>query len=59
MGELPAEKRDRAKRYRNIAQMVSDRGVVEHLIAAAEELERDADKNAAENGYFEEGQNID
>ncbi len=39
--------------------MVSDRGVVEHLIAAAEELERDADKNAAENGDSEEGQNID
>ena len=49
MEESPAEKRDRAKRYRGLALMVTDRCLVEHLNGAADELEHDADKSAAEN----------
>ena len=52
MEETEAERRARAERYRNMARMVTDAPLIELLVIAAEELERDADKTADENGGF-------
>lgn len=56
MEESAIEKRERARRYRHIATMLSDRRMVDQLIATAEQLEHDADKNVGKIGGPEKGQ---
>ena len=45
MEEMVVERLARARRYRNIARIITDSRVVGHLIDTAEKLERDADRS--------------
>lgn len=44
MDEPAAEKIARAKRYRKLAETISDQRLVENLMATADQLEREVDK---------------